>query len=58
MPATAKFGKFQPKKTMINFFFTNKKKLSVRHLQNDRFRDCETETETPFGNRKFFFQRI
>ena len=33
---------FTPKKTMINFFFTSKKKLSVRHLQNDRFRDFET----------------
>ena len=41
------------KETMINFFFT-KKKLSVRHLQNDRLVDFETEPETPFGNRKFF----
>ena len=48
---------FTPKKTMINFFFT-KKKLSVRHLQNARLGDFETEPETPFGDRKFFFQRI
>ena len=43
---------------MIGFFFHEKKKLSVRHLQNDRFGDFEAEPETPFGNRKFFFQRI
>ena len=49
---------FTPKNTMINFFFTEKKKLSVRHLQNGRFGDFETKLETPFGNRKFFFQRI
>ena len=55
MSATAKFSKFHPKKTMINFFF-KKKKLSVRHLQNDRFGDIETKPETPVGNRKFFFQ--
>ena len=41
---------FTPKKTTINFFFTNKKKLSVRHLHNGRFGDMETEPETPFGN--------
>ena len=46
---------FTPKKTMINFFFTKKKKLYVRHLQNDRFGDFETEPETPFGTRNFFF---
>ena len=58
MSATAKFGKFHPKKTMINFFFTKEKKLSVRHLQNDRFGDFETDPETPFGNRKFFFNEF
>ena len=42
---------------MINFFF-KKKKLSVRNFQNDCYRDFETEPETPFGNRKFFSQRI
>ena len=26
--------------------------------QNGRFRDFETEPETPFGNRKFFFLKI
>ena len=49
---------FTPKDAMINFFFTKKKKLFVRHLQNGRFCDFVTEPETPFGNRKFFFQRI
>ena len=32
-----------------------KKKLSVRHPQNDHFGDFETEAETLFGNRQFFF---
>ena len=49
---------FTPKKTMINIFFMKKKKLSVRHLQNERFGDFKTEPETRFGNRKCFFQRI
>ena len=48
---------FTPKKTMINFF-SRKKKLCIRHLQNGRFGDIETEPETTFGNRKFFFQWI
>ena len=57
MSATARFGKFHPKKKMINFFFT-KKKLSVRHFKNGRFGDFQTEPETPFGDRKFFFDEF
>ena len=48
---------FTPKKIMINFFL-RKKKLSVRHLQNDRFGDFEIEPENPFGNRIFFFNEF
>ena len=58
MSATAKFGKFHPEKNHDSLFFHEKKKLSVRHLQNGRFGDFATDPETPFGNRKFFFQRI
>ena len=39
---------------MINFFF-NKKKLDIPKWS---FSDFETEPETPFGNRKFFFLKI
>ena len=59
MSATAKFGKFHRReKPRLTFFSRKKKKLSVRHLQNDRFGDFETEPETLFENRKYFFQRI
>ena len=46
-----------PKNTMINFFFHKKKKFRPTS-ENGRFRDFETEPETPFGNRKFFFLKI
>ena len=39
---------------MIDFFF-NKKKLDIPKWS---FSDFETEPETPFGNRKFFFLKI
>ena len=42
---------------MINFFFPQKKKFRPTS-QNGRFRDFETETEAPFGNRTFFFLKF
>ena len=43
---------------MINFLLNKKKKKFRPTSQNGRFRDFETEPETPFGNRKFFFSQI
>ena len=43
---------------MINFLLKKKKKKFRPTSQNGRFRDFETEPETPFGNRKFFFLKI
>ena len=42
---------------MINFYFHKKKKFRPTS-ENGRFRDFETEAETPFENRKFFFLKI
>ena len=36
-------------------FFHEKNNIFVRHPQNGHFGDFETEPETPFGNRNFFF---
>ena len=43
---------------MINFFLNKKKKKLRPTSQNGRFRDFETEPETPFAKRKFFFFKI
>ena len=48
---------FIPKNTMVNFFFHKKKKNSS-DIPKWSFSDFETEPETPFGNRKFFFLKI
>ena len=50
-------GKFYAKKHYDQLFFAQKKKFRPTS-ENVRFRDFETETETPFGNRKFFFLKI
>ena len=50
-------GKFHAKNTMINFFFQKKKKFRPTS-ENGRFRDFQTEPETPFGNRTFFFLKF
>ena len=42
---------------MINFLL-NKKKKFHRKSENGRFRDFETDPETPFGNGQFFFLKI
>ena len=47
---------FTAKKTMINFFFHKKKIPS--DIPKWSFSEFETETETPFGNRKFCFSKI
>ena len=49
---------FTPKKTMINFFFTKKKNYLSNTSKMIVLADFETELESPFGNRKKFFQRI
>ena len=43
---------------MINFFFNIKKRKFRPTSQNGRFRDFETEPDTPFRNQKFFFFTI
>ena len=42
---------------MINIFFHKKKKFRPTS-ENGRFRDFETEPETPFVKRNFFFLKI
>ena len=42
---------------MINFFFNKKKKIPS-DIPKWSFSDFETETEAPFGNRKFFFSNF
>ena len=42
---------------MINFLLKIKKKFHSTP-QNGRFRDFETEPETPFGNRQLLFLKI
>ena len=44
-------------KTLRSTFFSLKK-TSVRYPQNGRFSDFETETQTLFGNRTFFFTKF
>ena len=43
---------------MMNFVFNKKKKNLHPTSENGRFRDFETEPETPFGNGQFFFLKI
>ena len=50
-------GKYHAKKHYDQLFFPLKKKYCPTSL-NGRFRDFETEPETPFGNRQFFFLKI
>ena len=45
-------GKFHAKKQYDQFFFPQKKKFRPTS-ENGRFRDFETEPETPFGNQQF-----
>ena len=47
-------GKFHAKKHYDQLFFPQKKKFRSTS-ENGRFRDFETDPETPFGNRNFFF---
>ena len=51
-------GKFHPKKHYDQLFFPQKKKKFRTTSQNGRFRDFETEPETPVRNRIFFFLKI
>ena len=50
-------GKFHPKKHYDQLFFHKKKKIPS-DIPKWSFSDFETEPETPFGNRKFFFLKI
>ena len=45
-------------KTLWSTFFFHKKKKFRPTSENGRFRDFETEAETPFENRQFFFLQI
>ena len=47
-----------PKKTLRSTFFSTKKRNIPSDIPKSSFSDFETETETPFGNRKFFFLQI
>ena len=49
--------KFYPEKNYGQLYFPQKKK-SRPTSHNGRFRDFETEPETPIGNRKFFFSKF
>ena len=51
-------GKFHAKKHYDQLLFPQKKKKFRPTSENGRFRDFETEAETPFENRKFFFLKI
>ena len=51
-------GKFHAKKHYDQLSFPKKKKKFRLTSQNGRFRDFQTESETPFGNRQFFFLKI
>ena len=50
--------KFHSKKRYDKLSFKQKKKKLRQTSQNGRFRNFETEPETPFGNRQFFFLKI
>ena len=50
-------GKFHAKKQYDQRLFPQKKKFRPTS-ENGRFRDFETEPETPFENRQFFFLKI
>ena len=47
-------SEFHAEKHYDQIFFHKKKKFRPT-TENGRFRDFETEPETPFGNRTFFF---
>ena len=49
-------GKFHPKNHYDQLFFPQKKKKNASDIAKWSFIDFETEPETPFGNRKFFFR--
>ena len=49
-------GKFHGKKHYDQLFFPQKKIPS--DISKWSFSDFETETETPFGNRNFFFSKF
>ena len=49
-------GKLHAKKHYDQLFFPQKKKFRPTS-DNGRFRDFETELETPFGNEQFFFSQ-
>ena len=51
-------GEFHAKKHYDQLFFPQKKKKFRPTSENGRFRDFETEPETPLGNRKFFFLKL
>ena len=50
-------GKFHAKKQYDQLLFPKKKKFRPTS-ENGRFRDFETEAETPFENRNFFFSKF
>ena len=50
-------GKCHSKKHYDQLFFAQKK-IFRPTSENGRFRDFETEPETPFENRQFFFLKI
>ena len=47
-----------PQKTLRSTFFSKKKRNIPSDIPKSSFSDFETEPETPFGNRKFFFLKI
>ena len=47
-----------PQKTLWSTFFSTKKRNIPSDIPKSSFSDFETEPETPFGNRKFFFLKI
>ena len=47
-----------PQKTLRSTFFSTKKRNIPSDILKSSFSDFETEPETPFGNRNFFFLKI
>ena len=47
-----------PQKTLRSTFFFHKKRNNPSDILKSSFSDFETEPETPFGNRNFFFLKI
>ena len=50
--------KISPQKTLRSTFFPTKQRNIPSDIPKSSFSDVETEPETPFGNRKFFFLKI